>query len=268
MVPQEATTTTGSYAKGFRIQRSVIGALLMRELHTRYGRDNVGYIWLILEPMILATVVSLMHSHATQFASDIKPVPVAILGYCNFMVFRSIFNRSEGAMEGNMPLLYHRKISVFDILFSRAVLDAAGSWMAFFILMGLAIALGYADLPERPLYLLAGMLSLFLFSFALSLVMASLTHENRALGRLMHPVSYFMLPIGGVFFPMQIVPEPLRDILGYVPLTHMFELLRYGQFRAATLDYVDFFYLAGSIALPMLCGLFLVGLLRDRLEGA
>ena len=45
------------YARGFSNQRKVIGALLMRELHTRYGRENVGYLWLILEPMMLAGAV-------------------------------------------------------------------------------------------------------------------------------------------------------------------------------------------------------------------
>ena len=37
---------------------NVIGALIMRELHTRYGRENIGYLWMVLEPMTLAVAVS------------------------------------------------------------------------------------------------------------------------------------------------------------------------------------------------------------------
>ena len=40
----------GSFLKGLSIQRRVLGALLLRELHSRYGRENVGYLWLIGEP--------------------------------------------------------------------------------------------------------------------------------------------------------------------------------------------------------------------------
>jgi capsular polysaccharide transport system permease protein len=30
------------------VQRRVIGALIMRELHTRFGRDNIGYAWIFV----------------------------------------------------------------------------------------------------------------------------------------------------------------------------------------------------------------------------
>jgi ABC-type polysaccharide/polyol phosphate export permease len=30
----------------------VLGALLIRELLTRYGRHNIGFLWLFVEPMI------------------------------------------------------------------------------------------------------------------------------------------------------------------------------------------------------------------------
>ena len=55
------------FRRGLSVQLNVIGALLMRELHTRYGRENIGYIWLILEPLTLASVI------AARFLPSLRP---------------------------------------------------------------------------------------------------------------------------------------------------------------------------------------------------
>ena len=45
----------------FRIQMRVIGALTLREMGTRFGRDNLGYLWLFLEPMMLGGAIGALH---------------------------------------------------------------------------------------------------------------------------------------------------------------------------------------------------------------
>ena len=41
------------------IQRRVLGALLLRELLTRYGRNNIGFLWLFVEPMLFTLIITL-----------------------------------------------------------------------------------------------------------------------------------------------------------------------------------------------------------------
>lgn len=263
----EGALPRGTMRSGAVVQARVIGALLMRELHTRYGRENVGYLWLFLEPMLLASMIALLHltSH-THFGGDIKPVPLALVGYCNFMTFRSIFNRAEGALEANLPLLHHRTVSIVDVLVSRALLEAAGTWIAFFVLISLTIALGMADLPARPLILLLGMVLMVWLSFALGMVVCAVTHDRHALGRLIHPLSYIMMPLSGAFFPMSSLNERFREVFLAIPLAHVFEILRYGWFQSATLEYVDPIYLGGWILISTLLGLLLLSLARNRIH--
>ena len=45
----------------FGLQIKVIGALLMREIHTRYGRENIGHLWVIGEPMLFCTGSPITH---------------------------------------------------------------------------------------------------------------------------------------------------------------------------------------------------------------
>ena len=48
--------------ESWRIQRRVIWALVMREILTRYGRHNIGFLWLFVEPMIFTLLVTLLWS--------------------------------------------------------------------------------------------------------------------------------------------------------------------------------------------------------------
>lgn len=264
---KEATRTSPSLARGLRVQGNVIGALLMRELHTRYGRDNVGYLWVILEPMILAAAVALIHAGAdTHFTSDIRPVPFAIVGYCTFMIFRGIFGRAEAALESNLPLLYHRQVTVFDILFSRALLEAAGAGCSLVILLLLTNALGLGNLPARPLYMMIGVVLILWFAFGLSMIVCVVTHENRTAGRLVHPISYILFPLSGALYQLEWIPEPYRSWLAWFPMPHIFEIVRYGQFEGANLDYARPLFVVATCIVLTYVGLIALRMVRRHIH--
>ncbi len=252
--------SAGTIRRGLSVQRSVIGALLMRELHTRYGRDNVGYLWLFLEPALLAVAVVLIHAGAhDEIGLSVEPVPFAILGYTAFIMFRSIFTRAESVIEANAPLLYHRQVTLFDMLFARALLELAGIVVVLVVLLAIAALTGLGAPPARPLMLIAGVGLLWWWSFALSLLICAGTNNNRLLTKFVHPVSYILLPLSGAFYMLEWLPQPWRDIMAKFPMTQMFELIRHGHFAAADARYVEPVYL-----LFWCLGLSFLGLLSLR----
>ncbi|NGC79033.1 ABC transporter, partial [Lactobacillus reuteri] len=86
---------------------------------------------------------------------DLYPVPFALGGYCMFMLFRSVISRAESALEANKPLLFHRMVTIFDLLAARMLLEAASSLLALVVLLSLSWALGFGGLPASPLTMLA-----------------------------------------------------------------------------------------------------------------
>ena len=46
--------------ESFQIQKRVIGALLLREMITRYGRNNLGFLWLFVEPLLVMSIMALI----------------------------------------------------------------------------------------------------------------------------------------------------------------------------------------------------------------
>lgn len=257
-----------SFLASLAVQGRVIGALMLRELHTRYGRDNVGYLWMIGEPMMLASVIGLMHAANghTAYGGDIKPVPFGVLGYVTFILFRGIVNRSEGGMEANGPLLYHTQVTIFDIVLSRALLEFCGVFLTFVVLMTLLIATGIANPPARPLIVIAAYALIFWYAFGHSMIITAISYERRTVGRLVHPYSYFMVGLSGSFFQMVWIPHPFRDWLGWIPLTSGFELVRYGWFESTNLDYFFGQYLIGANLILTWVGLVLMRRMRDRIH--
>ena len=255
---------TGSFVS-LRIQTRVIGALMMRELHTRYGRDNIGYLWLIGEPLMLGTIIAVLHSGQAAHG-DIHPVALSVTGYTIFIMFRGIVNRSEGAIESNSPLLYHKMVTVLDLTVARALLEAAGTFLSFTILFSLCIVLGYAEPPVRPLWLIGGIALVFWISLAVSMLITGGTHDRRTLGRLVHPFSYFMIPLSGAFYRVAWIPPGWREWLLWLPLPHMFEVIRYGAFGSATLEYVDLRYVVACCTVLTLFGLLAVRAVRRRIH--
>ena len=253
------------FLTGLQVQFRVIGALLMREIHTRYGRENIGYLWLIAEPMILGSVIALLHSGQSSHGG-INPVAFTVIGYCIFIIFRGVVNRAEGALESNAPLLYHRMVTIFDISLARALLELAGCVSALVVLLTIVIMLDYTGLPVRPLYLVLGIFYVWWVAFGVSLIITGATYEKPTFGRLVHPFSYFMIPLSGAFYQVGWVPQPYRDWLLWLPLPHMFEIVRYGQFESATLEYVDYVYITAMCMVLTLLGLISVDLSRKRIQ--
>lgn len=55
-----------SFWESLAIQRRVIGALLMREIITRYGRNNIGFLWLFVEPLLMTLLIRLVGVYPGQ----------------------------------------------------------------------------------------------------------------------------------------------------------------------------------------------------------
>lgn len=250
------------------VQGAVLKALILRELHVRFGRDNIGYLWLIGEPMMLATVISTVHyiADAGHGGRGMDPFPFTLIGYCLFIIFRGIFNRAEGAIEGSGSLFHFKMIKPLDIMIAKAVIECLGCVSSLIILLGIGMALGIADFPARPLYLALGAFLVTWWSFALSLIIAGLTYGSHALGRFVHPISYFMVPLSGAFWTMSFLPQKFRAFMAWNPMVTMFEIARYGQFRWADDEYMYPGYAIAVCAVLTYVGLVLIRRLKYKLQ--
>lgn len=260
-------TQAQSDMAALRIQSNVIGALIMRELHTRFGRENIGYLWLFAEPLLLAFAVALLHSqHELPLSGNIRTIPFAIAGYTLFIMFRSTVSRAESLLEANAPLLNHRRVTILDMVIARAALEIASALLVLALLLSAAAMLGFAEWPADPLLVGIALLLMGWFSFACSMCITFLSHESHAIGRLVHPLLYLSLPLSGAFFSMTWFSGPIRELLSWVPTVAIFELLSMGQFAGYTDEYAGLAYPIACCAVLSVLGMFGLRLMRGRVQ--
>lgn len=257
-----------SLAEGLKVQLRIIGSLLLRELHIRFGREGIGFVWFIGEPMMLATVITLVHLAQTSnhASSDFQVAPFAIIGYTVFIIFRGIFNRAEGAIDGNSTLFYHRMISIFDLLIARGIIEVTGCFVTMVILLTIIVLLGLGFPPARPLYLFGAVLLMAWWSSALGMIAAVVSYRSETMGRQIHVISYFTIPISGAFWQMSWLTPGFRDWLQWFPMPLIFEQARYGMFRAGSSEYVRPDYVIAWCAVLTYLALLLIRRLRRRLQ--
>lgn len=249
--------------EGWAVQRRVIGAMLMREVLTRYGRHNIGFLWLFVEPMMFTLgVTALWTIMRSTHGSTIPIVAFAISGYSSVLLWRNMPARCIGAVQPNLSLLFHRQVRIIDIFLARILLEAIGATMSFVGLSILFISIGWLKPPEDLLQVLGGWLMLTWFGSSLALFLGALGEETELVEKFWHPAAYLLFPLSGAAFLVDIFPSPGREYLLYLPMLHGVEYLRQGYFGSEFRAHYDLGYMA------LFClGLTLLGLAQIRRVG-
>lgn len=212
------------------MQLRVIGALTLRELGTRFGRDNLGYLWLFAEPALLGGALGMMHHLSGHgLPGGLNIAVFWVIGYIPYYLLRGVVNRSTSAITANQSLLYHRNITLLDILLARNLLEAAatfGAMVGFLLLFGLVAD----EWPREPARLVLGMALMTGLAHGLALLIAAGSVYTELFDRVVHLVMYLALPVTGAFFMVFWLPTEMQRTVLWIPTVHCFELVREGQF--------------------------------------
>ena len=265
---QMATPARQSLMDGWKAQLRVFRGLILRELHSRYGRENLGFLWVIGEPMILASVITIIHLNQPSHSAESGSLAAyAIIGYGIFIIFRNTFNQAAGAIEVNQPLLYHRMVTIFDIVVARAVMDIMACYAVIVVLLTVCILAGLATFPARPLYLITAALLMGWFTLGLTLVASCVTYRSELWERQIHVLSYLTIPVSGAWFSLSALPPTFRDALQWFPMPLIFEQARYGQFEDSPGKFVSPAYVIGWCAVLTFAGLLFTRRIRAKVHG-
>lgn len=249
-----------SLSRSWAIQNRVLGALLMREILTRYGRHNIGFLWLFAEPMLFTLGVTALWTIAKlDQVSSLPIVAFAITGYSSVLLWRSMPSRCISAIEPNLPLLYHRNVKILDVFIARIALEAVGTTISFVGLILLFAGLEWVEFPEDVLKVAGAWLMLGWFGTGLALFLGALSWTSELVEKFWHPAAYILFPLSGAAFLVDSLPPAAQEAVLLLPMVHGVEYLREGYFGSQIVARYDLAYMAAWNA-----GLTLLGFLRVR----
>ena len=264
-VPMNTIDT--SIWKSLIIQKRIINALILREIITRYGRHNIGFLWLFLEPMLFTLGVTILWALIKATHGTNLPITAfAVTGYSSILLWRNCSNRAVKAIEANHSLMYHRNVRVFDVLASRLLLEIAGATVSMFVLTLTFSAIGWMDLPSDILTAMTGWILLSWFAFALSLVIGAASERSELIERVWHIFTYLLFPLSGAAFLVDWLPTAAQKYVLWIPMVHGTEMIRHGYFGASIKTYEDPVYLISFNAILTIIGLALVRETGRRVE--
>jgi ABC-type polysaccharide/polyol phosphate export permease len=234
-----------SLHRSFSIQLRIIGALLMREILTRYGRHNIGFLWLFAEPMMFTLGVTALWTMAgATHGSNLPITAFALTGYSSVLVWRNTVSRTTSAIMPNLSLMYHRNVRVIDIFASRIVLEIVGAGTSFVILTLFFLAIEWIIPPHDILKVIFGWTMLAWFGAGLALFLGALSERSEVIEKLWHPISYLLFPLSGAAFMVEWLPQQAQNVVLYLPMVHGVEILREGFFGSAVHAHYDMGYMA------------------------
>lgn len=239
----------------------------MREMTTRFGREGLGFVWVIGEPLIFCFGVLFGWSLIKPaYEHGIRLGPLVMTGYMSLLLFRHMISFSLGAVSANVGLLHHRQIKVIHIFLARNLMEFGGSTAAFIVVYIVLMALGQVSLPQDYLLLYAGWLVVGWVGLGLALFFAGLAARFELMERLVPVITYAMIPLSGAFFMVGWLPSQYREPFLLIPMPHGIEMVRAGVFGEFVPTYFHPFYALAIGGVMVVAGLLLLADVKNRID--
>ncbi|MES2158860.1 MAG: ABC transporter permease [Pseudomonadota bacterium] len=248
------------------VQLRVIHALMIRELITRFGRENIGFLWIMVEPLLFAGLVGVLW-HFTHGSTEhgVDVISFVATGYIPITLFRHGVSRSVAVFTANQSLLYHRQIKIVDFILARFVIEFLGSMMAYLFMAIFLITFGRFPIPADMGLFIAGWLLYALFCFSLCLVIAPLSEMSEAMEKFIPVVTYIVIPFSGLFYMVSWTTPAARDFLLLSPFVNGMEMMRKGIWGEEVTAYYNIWNPIICATVAVLVGLILCRRVRRKL---
>lgn len=209
-------------------QSRVVNALMLRETKTRYGQHKIGFLWALLEPLIMVAIfVGIFSAIRSDNPSGMPLVQFMLTGIVPFTLFRDTMNQMQGGINQNRQLFAFPQVTTFDVIIARGLLEVLLlSGVFLLLLVGVHLA-GWSISVERPLEVLAACALLAVLGLGVGFIFASLNPIWPSMRQI--SAAFLGRPLflsSGLFFTADSVPTVAREYLLYNPIMHILELLR------------------------------------------
>jgi capsular polysaccharide transport system permease protein len=256
-----------SFHQSLAIQSRVSGALVMREIITRFGRHNIGFLWLFIEPMMFTLGIAMLwYITKTAHGHDVPIIEFALTGYSTVLLWRNCATRCVGGLTPNLSLLFHRNVKPFDVLLARIVLEIAGATISFYFLSIIFYVLGLADLPAHPAKVIAAWLLMTWLSAGLGIFIGAISELSELVERVWHAVTYLLFPFSGAVFMVDWLPKKAQAAVLLLPWVHGVEMLRSGFLGEQYTYHYSVPYMLWLSSLFFLIGLLVLKVVHRRVE--
>lgn len=245
----------------------ILWALIMRELSTRYGRDNIGFLWLMGEPLIFAFGVLIMWNIIKPpYEHGIRITPFVLTGYMPLILMRHLINHGLNSVKANTGLLYHRHVTILHLYTARMALEFISVTLSLIVAMAVLMPFDLVDFPHKIQLVYAGWFILAWISYGVTLILGAAAEIFEYVERFVQLFTYLLIPISGTFYMVWWLPSNIRHEVLFIPFINCIEMIRAGFFGDTVPTFFHMWYAVGWALGLTLVGLFLLRFVRERID--
>jgi|SRR5581483_3809211 len=211
--------------------RELIWALALKELRVRYKRSALGFIWALLNPLMMMVILTIVFSTITRIAVIHYPV-FLISALLPWTFFSQALSYSVESIVANAELL--KKIQVAKTIFPLAAMIA--NMINFLLsLIPLLLILAVSRFPFHWtwIYLPIPLISLFLFTAGCAFFFATANVFFRDVSHIVQIILSGWFYLSPVLYSIDFLPAKYQVLLRYNPMLYILNGFRmaiyYGQ---------------------------------------
>lgn len=249
--------------KTFFKYKDLIVELVSRDLKLKYRRSFLGYLWGILNPLLIMIVMTIVFS--AMFKKNIENYPVYLLsGRLMFEFMRMSTTNALKSVTGNSALLKKTYIPKYIFTLSKVtscMIDTVLSLGAMIIVMIATRSPFYPTMLLAPIVIF----KLYLFSLGLGFLLAELEVFFRDIEYIYHAVCTAWMYLSALFYPMESLPNLVQMFIKianpmYYYIAAFRDIVLYGRIPGPRIIWGGWFW----AAVMMIIGVYFFQKNKDR----
>ncbi len=197
----------------------LIWALALKELRVRYKRSVLGFIWALLNPLLMMLVLTVVFSGLMRFS--LPHYSIFLLSMLlPWTFFSQTLAYSVESVVGNGELL--KKVQVAEVVFPVAALvsNIINFLLSIIPLLLLIVAMRF-PLHWTWIYLPVPMLGLFLFTLGVAFFFATVNVFYRDVSHIIQIILQLWFYLSPIIYSLDFVPARYRWFFRLNPLLYM-----------------------------------------------
>lgn len=207
-----------------RKYRPLLDQLVLRDLKVKYRRSILGYLWSLLNPLLMMCVMTLVFSYVFRFSVENYPVYV-IIGQTFWNFFFESTNMAMSSILNNGALI--RKVYIPKLIFP--ISRVASSFVTMiFSLAAILIVMIFTGVQFTPALLMLPfvLLCLFLFCLGIGIALSALAVYFRDMMHLYGVLTTAWMYFTPIFWTVDILPANVLPLIQLNPLLHYISYFR------------------------------------------
>lgn len=203
--------------------RALLSELVRTEFKLRYQGSALGYMWSLLKPLMMFTVLYFVFVHFLRIGGDVPNFPIyLLLGIVIWSFFAEMTLQSLSSIVGRGDLIRKIKIPRWIIVVSASI-SALINLALNMLVVSVFIFFSDIDITWRILLVPLNLLEVYAFALGISLFLSAAYVKYRDVGNIWDvimqmgfyatPILYPLTMIGNEFFQKLLLMNPVAHAM-------------------------------------------------------